>query len=113
MTLKVFPSSHRVPAQPSKRIALLLKVEAKLAHHELKEATTVIELALWKNKMIDQCQGERRCSKRRKVGESNLRKQCRVSCGADIVIQHMLPYLLPPKLETSTAANNESNDGSD
>ena len=90
------------------RAHIITSVQNKLAHyeteyHKLKEATTGVELALWKNKMMDHCQGERRRSKRRKVGtESNLREQCRVSCGANIVIQHTLPYLLPtllPELE--------------
>ena len=93
---------RRIPRAP-----IITAVRNKLAHyeteyHKLKEATTGIELALWKNKMMDHCQGERRRSKRRKVGSSNLRDQCHVSCGADIVIGHVLPYLLPsvlPELE--------------
>ena len=99
----------RVHYRRKPRALIITAVQNKLAHyeteyHKLKEATTGIELALWKNKMIDHCQGERSRSKRRKVGESNLRKQFRVSCGADIVIQHTLPYLLPtptllPELE--------------
>ena len=73
--------------------------------------------------MIDHCHGERSRSKRRKVDESNLRKQCRVSCGADIVIQHTLPYLLPtllPGLELTDTGdsdddrtNNSSDSGSE
>ena len=59
------------------RAHIITAVQNKLAHyeteyHKLKEATTGIELALWKNKMMDHCQGARRHSKRRKVGESDL-----------------------------------------
>ena len=30
-----------------------------------------------------------------KIEGVDVREQCRISCGADIVIEHMLPYLLP------------------
>ena len=33
--------------------------------------------------------------KKRKRDEAGVREQSRISCGADIVIEHMLPYLLP------------------
>jgi len=81
-------------------------VEAKLVHYEseylkLKETTSLIELALWKHKMNDNndvsCNGGS-LQKRAKVEESAIgedyRGQCHVSCGADIVIHHMLPYLV-------------------
>ena len=42
-------------------------------------------------------EGKERQNKKTKIEESDLRGQCRVSCGADIVIQHVLPYLLPNK----------------
>ena len=49
----------------------------RLATYELaKEASSVLELALWKQ-MIDESQ----------------RQQCRMSCGADIVVRNVLPYL--------------------
>ena len=73
------------------------EVEAKLVQYEteyynLKEATTILELVLWKNKMMDfGNQG----GKKLKADESNVREHCRISCGADIVIQHVLQYLLP------------------
>ena len=73
------------------------EIEAKLVkyeteYHSLKEATTILELVLWKNKMMDfGNQG----GKKRKLDESNVREHYRISCGADIVIQHVLQYLLP------------------
>jgi len=57
------------------------------------EATTLLELALWKNKLNDHGVEERQ-NKKMKIEESDLRGQCRINCGADIVIQHVLPYLL-------------------
>ena len=76
---------------------LRAEVDAKLVQYEteyynLKEATAILELVLWKHKMADfGNQG----AKKRKVDESSVREQYRVSCGADIVIQHVLLYLLP------------------
>ena len=29
-----------------------------------------------------------------KTDESNVRRQCRITCGADVVIRHVLPYLI-------------------
>jgi len=80
--------------QYHKRREYLVEVETKLVHyeteyHKLKEATSILELALWKHKMND-LQG-----KKRKRDEAGVREQSRISCGADIVIEHMLPYLLP------------------
>jgi len=64
-------------------------------YQKLKEATTLIELALWKNKLIDYCQerNEKRRIKKMKIEEADLRKQCRVNCGANIIIEHVLPFL--------------------
>ena len=42
-----------------------------------------------------------------KFDQSAIREQCRFSCGAAIIIEHMLPYLLP-----STAAVDEEDDTS-
>ena len=63
----------------------LVKYEKEYSN--LKEATTLIELVLWKKMMNDQCR-EQRCNK-------EMTNNLRVNCGADIVIGHMLPYLMP------------------
>ena len=94
--------------------ACLAKIRAEIAnyeaeYHKLKEATTTLELVLWKAKMNELSQGEkRRSSKRMKLDESDLREQCRISCGAGIVIEQVLPYLLPVEED-----NNNSDDTSD
>ena len=56
--------------------------------------------------------------KRLKVDQSDLRTQCRVGCGADIVIENVLPYLLPSaEREVSGSdgdeGSNEEGDSSD
>ena len=74
----------------------------------------MLELALWKHKMNDQSRGEkqRRSKKKVKIEESNIREHCRISCGADIVIQHMLPYLVCPPVAPSSEDDGNSDDGS-
>jgi hypothetical protein len=81
--------------------AHLMIIRSKLATYEcgyrrLKEATTMLELALWKAKMNgSKSNNTRGRRKKMKIDEQGLRNQCRISCGSDIVIQHVLPYLLP------------------
>ena len=83
------------------RSAPLNEVRSKLARYEveylkLKEATSMLELSLWKFR-INESQSineERRESKKLKVDEACLRSQCRVNCGADIIMENMLPYLV-------------------
>ena len=73
-------------------------VEYETEYRKLKEATTILELALWKNKMNEYIQvGERR-NKKIRIEQSDFREQCRISCGIEMVIQHVLPYVLPEVL---------------
>ena len=82
-----------------KRQAWLAGFNSKLAgyearYQELKEATALLELTLWKNKITENSQENRHSKKRAKVEETDWRKECRINCGAHIVIEHVLPYLL-------------------
>ena len=78
--------------------AMLVDYEAK--YDVLKEATTSLELVLWKNK-INECstceymQTERNDGKRVKIDKQGIREQCRISCESATVIENMLPYLVP------------------
>ncbi|KAK1738606.1 leucine-rich repeat domain-containing protein [Skeletonema marinoi] len=59
----------------------------------VKEATTLLELALWKARL-----GEIECSlepeaKKAKVDAESARRERRITCGADIVIKNVLPFL--------------------
>lgn len=65
----------------------------RLATYEsIKEGTSLLELALWKTKI------NIRRNKRTRVGKVSYRDQCRVNCGADIIIRNVLPYLVPKPL---------------
>ena len=75
----------------------------KLEYYEseywiLKESTSLLELALWKLRIDnDNDQGETLggSNKKLKIHESDFRLQCRISCGADHVVENVWPYLLP------------------
>jgi hypothetical protein len=86
---------------PRDNTVILREIREKLAHFEdemprLEEATTILELALWKN-MLDvnsKKMETNRCQKKMRSDESDLRQQCRVTCGADVVIGHVMPFLI-------------------
>jgi hypothetical protein len=78
---------------------ILRSIQEKLAYFEdevskLKEITTILELALWKMKMNEKSHLATQSQKRIKTGESSTQQQCRVMCGADVVIGHVLPFLI-------------------
>jgi hypothetical protein len=88
-------------------------IRARVANFEdeypkLKEITTILELALWKLMMNENIPEEdaTHSQKKIKTDESSIRRQCRITCGADIVIRHILPYLI-------TAVDEESDSESD
>mmetsp|Transcript_3259 Transcript_3259/g.4709 ORF Transcript_3259/g.4709 Transcript_3259/m.4709 type:complete len:308 (-) Transcript_3259:2976-3899(-) len=68
---------------------VLLRMEQYKAEHGdlLIEATTILELALWKSKLKDTCVGER---------DEQKRLECRVNCGSNIIIPNVLAYLKLP-----------------
>ena len=67
----------------------------------LREATTVLELALWKVKLHDETFGElvvewedmRTTRGKRKRARLENRQMARVTCGAAIIIENVMPYL--------------------
>ena len=75
---------------------------AHLYNQQLKEATTLIELALWKVKVDESnhasiktdgnCPNIGRDRKRENV-EALTREECRVKCGAEEVVPSILSYL--------------------
>ncbi|KAL7540551.1 hypothetical protein ACHAXR_010894 [Thalassiosira sp. AJA248-18] len=75
-------------------------IRTKLADYEvgyrrLREATTMLELALWKKEINELNNEKKRQNKKIKLDEAGLRQKCRISCGSDVIIEHVLPYLLP------------------
>jgi hypothetical protein len=83
---------------------ILQRIRAKVSHFEdelpkLKEITTILELALWKLRMLRMNENitpveVTHCKKKIKTDESSIRQQCRVTCGADVIIGHVLPFLI-------------------
>ena len=72
----------------------------------------MLELALWKTTFDELGKGENTMSnKKRKIDGSEIRSRCRISCGADIVIEHVLPYLIVAPLE-DCHSDEEFNDSS-
>ena len=63
------------------------ELNSLITQYELKEAKVLLELALWKHKM--------RLLEEERAGELDAREHCRISCRSDVVIKHVMPYLLP------------------
>ena len=64
----------------------------------MKEAMTVLELALWKAKLLDKKEeahflGEKRLKKKTKTDNEAGRNEQRIISGASIVIKNVLPFL--------------------
>ena len=55
-------------------------------YHQLKDASFLLELALWKTKVDE--------SMLDLDNAADLRVQCRINCGADVIIPNVLPYLI-------------------
>ena len=81
--------------QPCIRSALR-KIEHYKAEHNklLKEATTLLELAIWKAKLDEKedCSIEGR-AKKAKIDTAGARINRRITSGANIVIRNVLPFL--------------------
>ena len=102
-----------------RNLAILQSIREKLVHFEdelpkLKDATTILELALWKvNKSINENNSQQNTVCRQKEikaeGASN-REQCRVTCGADIIIGHVLPYLISTGDDDSLSYESDTDD---
>jgi hypothetical protein len=78
---------------------LLLPIREKLANFEdelskLKQSTTILELALWKMNEKSHQDLTTQSQKKIKTDKSSSRQQCRVTCGADVVIGHVVPFLI-------------------
>jgi hypothetical protein len=85
----------------------------RIAHFEdelpkLKETTSILELALWKLRMNEKHPQEEasQCQKKIKTDESSIQRQCRITCGADVVIRHVLPFLVTVAVEESDSNSN-------
>jgi hypothetical protein len=93
---------------------------AKLEYYEseyrkLKEMTSLLELALWKARISSLDLGKviGGGNKKFKVDQSDFRLQCRVSCGADHVVENVWPYLLPPDFVRSQIDDDDDDNDDD
>ena len=80
-------------------------VKSRFEHYKaehrvlLNEATTLLELALWKAKIDDfKVEGDKDSvaedtAKKAKIDVEGARKEARITSGADIIIKNVLPYL--------------------
>ena len=89
---------------------IIQRIGAKITHFEaeypkLKEITTTLELALWKLRM-----NASQLQKKIKTDELSIRRQCRITCGADVVIRHILPYLITATDEESDSESDANDD---
>jgi hypothetical protein len=80
---------------------ILREIRSKLAQFEdelpiLKEVTTILELAIWMMSINEKKTQDvaTQSQKKIKTDISSTRQQCRVTCGADVVIGHVLPFLI-------------------
>jgi hypothetical protein len=86
-------------------------------YRRLKEMTSLLELALWKKKIDNSSLGHGGTmdtrNKKMKMDPSEFRLQCRISCGADQVIENVLPYLFPPDFVLSIDDISDDDDDDD
>ncbi len=73
--------------------SVIVRMEHYKAEHELllKEAMALLELALWKAKLIDENDGNE--SELTMVQGKRARQERRITSGASIVIKNVLPFL--------------------
>jgi hypothetical protein len=79
--------------------SILIRIRALLDHFGdkllwLKEATTFLELALWKSRLDENNHKWGTAIKKIKTDKSSTRQQCRVTCGADVIIGLVLPFVI-------------------
>jgi hypothetical protein len=86
---------------PSGNQNVISRIQATISHFEdeyskLKEVTIILELAVWKLRMNENIFLEKATpyQKKIKTDESSIRRQCRITCGADDVIRHVMPFLI-------------------
>jgi len=98
---------------------ILRSIQAQLSHFEdalpkLKQVTTIIELALWKMRIDENSHewGTTHCQKKIKNDKSSIRRHCRITCGADVIIGHVLFFLISTGDDRSPFHESDTNDWS-
>ena len=91
------PANDKTNAIRQWMVSVVDKMDHYKAEHcrYVKEGITLLELALWKAKLDEKEESsEEGKSKKAKVDAESARKERRITCGADIVIKNVLPFLL-------------------
>jgi predicted house-cleaning noncanonical NTP pyrophosphatase (MazG superfamily) len=80
---------------------ILHRIREKLDQFEdkllkLKEVTSILEIVLWTMRLNEKGGQDMATQSQKKIKTEgiSIRQQCRVTCGADIVIRHVMPYLI-------------------
>ena len=71
-------------------------------YHQLQDAAFLLELALWKSK-IDE-------SMAMQNDTAHTKWQCRINCGADVIIPNVLPFLIADEKKDNGNDEDESMD---
>ena len=58
----------------------------------MREGITILELALWNATLAEEESSAER-TKKAKIDAESVRKEKRVTCGADLVVRNILPFL--------------------
>ena len=92
-------------------------IRTKLVHfegrsQELNAACYLLEVALWKKKLFEAGEEDRElltdaCEQMKIDGTFNFREHCRISCGAGIIIGHVLPYLMHSTVDDELRSSTE------
>jgi hypothetical protein len=77
------------------------EIHSYLQHYELIDATSLLELAVWKMKIDEQTASnsndDESYQNKANVDNAEFREVCRVSCGVDSVMKNVVPFLLPER----------------
>ena len=96
---------------------ILHRIREKLAQFEdkllkLKEVTSILEIVLWGMRLNEKGRQDMATQSQKKIktDESSIRQQCRITFGADVIIGHVLPFLISVADDESDSNTESSSD---
>jgi hypothetical protein len=96
---------------------ILHRIREKLDQFEdkllkLKEVTSILEIVLWTMRLNEKGSQDMATQSQKKIktDESSIRQQCRITCGADVIIGHVLPFLISVADDESDSYAESSSD---
>ena len=71
-----------------------------------------MEIVLWGMRLNEKCRQDMATQSQKmiKTDESSIRQQCRITCGADVIIGHVLPFLISVADDESDSYTESSSD---